>query len=180
MDEVYGFMIYKTYDGPLNQLNMSKEEKQGYTSFLSQKARCYNKNDPAFKNYGKKGITVEYGPREFIGWWLFNLKTKDWKIPTVGRIDHSKSYCFDNIEMQEKSDNSIERISRLGSPAVSKKTICTVDGILIGIFNRTKDAANYFSISEPHVGRICNKIRSKTESGLDFNFYKEQTCQDQE
>ena len=39
MDEVYGFMIYKTYDGPLDFRTMSKEVKRGDTEIRNLRAQ---------------------------------------------------------------------------------------------------------------------------------------------
>ena len=89
------------YEGPLGRPKMSYEAQRGYDSFYQQKKRS----------------KVFYTPRQFVHWWLENIKTRShWEQPTCGRIDHSKWYSFDNIVMQEQSENTAERNSRHGNP----------------------------------------------------------------
>ncbi len=102
------------YLGPLSHELMSKDARQGYVSWANQRAKCYNSKDPCFKWYGDKGIEVLYNSRDFVSWWLHNLSLKSWKDPTVGRIDHDGNYCFANIVMEERTDNSMERFERHG------------------------------------------------------------------
>lgn len=57
-----------------------------------------------------------YSLPEFRKWWEKELKKFKGKTPTISRLDHEKDYSFDNIEIMDKSDNSIERQERLGPP----------------------------------------------------------------
>ena len=110
---------------------MNKEQilKKAKKSYSAQKTRCYNKTSTQYKWYGAKGICVEYTQSDFINWYLNAFKKFKGNRPTVGRIDHSKNYSLDNIEMISQSDNSKERISRSGIPdgkftiiAINQKT----------------------------------------------------------
>jgi hypothetical protein len=42
-----------------------------------------------------------------------------WKKASCGRIDHSKNYSLDNIELVEQSENCKERLRRRGNPVKS-------------------------------------------------------------
>jgi hypothetical protein len=42
------------------------------------------------------------------------FKKENWVRPTVSRKNHSNNYTLDNIELQECSENSKERVKRLG------------------------------------------------------------------
>ena len=90
----------------------SKEYIQGGCSFSDQKKRCEHTLHKQYYRYGARGIKVRYDRYSFIKWWLENLKTFEGKTPTVGRIDHDKDYSFENIVMQDKSENSKERAAR--------------------------------------------------------------------
>lgn len=83
---------------------------------------------------GKKlGLAVEYSLPAFVVWWVNALKTFTGKTPTVGRLDHSKGYFFDNIEMQDKADNSRERVQRRGGPGLARRKSVSVyrDGVFV-------------------------------------------------
>lgn len=103
------------YLGSMNRKTaIPKEVARAHRIFHNQRARCYNKNHPCYKFYGAKGIQMEYTVREFVGWWLYHVSLKDYRLPTTGRLDHSANYSFDNMEIQEQRDNSLEAASRNG------------------------------------------------------------------
>ena len=97
-------------------------------SFYDQLKRCQNPKNPLFKWYGEKGISVKYSLDDFLGWYYENAK--GFKRPTVDRIDHSKDYCFENIQIVEKSENSKERIRRLGTP-IPRRPVIMISGNII-------------------------------------------------
>ncbi len=55
-----------------------------------------------------------YGAKEFIGWYLANIEKVQVLKPHVGRKDHFKNYCFENIEIQSAAENSRESWLRTG------------------------------------------------------------------
>lgn len=77
-------------------------------------SRCGNPKDPKYKNYGALGIAVMVSQEEFIHWYC--QKLEKWVLPlksaSVGRVDHSKGYSLDNIQIESVSHNSIEMHSR--------------------------------------------------------------------
>lgn len=155
-------MIYKTYDGPLDFRTMSKEVKRAYVSWANQCSKCNNPKNPDYKYYGGKGIRVEYSSREFVSWWLFNINGREFKKPTTGRVDHDKSYSFDNIEIQEQSENSKERQRRLG-PGIAtygktkpRKTAAFKNGVKIREFSSASEAARFYKKPDSTIARICN------------------------
>lgn len=102
-------------------------------SFYDQRKRCYNPKNPMYKWYGKKGVRVDYSLDEFLLWYY--EAAKSFKRPTVDRIDHAKDYSFENIQIVEKSENSKERISRLGTPIPRKTVLAYRDGLLVGEYD---------------------------------------------
>jgi hypothetical protein len=85
---------------------LTKAHQKGYESWQAQRQRCNNPKSPFYKNYGALGIKVIYSSKDFVNWWVLNFSKKTWQRASVGRIDHSGDYCFENIEMQEHSDNA--------------------------------------------------------------------------
>lgn len=105
-------MSYQLYEGPLDLKKMSKKVQKAYWIWAAQNVPGRSKNN--------------YSSREFIGWWLHNLKKKKWKDPTCGRIDHAQGYFFGNIVMQERGDNTKERNARLGNPCRTHHPVLAV------------------------------------------------------
>ena len=81
-----------------------------YSIFRGMKNRCYNPNEPAYKNYGMKGIKIcdswLKDIRNFYSWALLNGYNENL---TIERIDNSKGYCAKNcrwIPLGEQSKNT--------------------------------------------------------------------------
>jgi hypothetical protein len=143
---------------------------------LSQKAKwvywqqvdkCRNKNNNAFKNYGGKGVRVTYNLKDFTLWYLKEIKKFTGEKPDVGRIDHSKSYSFCNIILQEHSDNVKERNNRLGNPQIIRQVteLDKQSNEIIKIYNSVKDAALSRKVTSSRMVHYCRKIifpRGKT------------------
>lgn len=128
------------YEGPLGRPKMSYEAQRGYDSFYQQKKRS----------------KVFYTPRQFVHWWLENIKTRShWEQPTCGRIDHSKWYSFDNIVMQEQSENTAERNSRHGNPGRKHRAVKAICEGIEKTFISKREAAEYYGVSEKTVYNHC-------------------------
>jgi len=142
------------YEGIIDQRQMEPNAKRAYNILSHQRSRCSNKSNKSYAYYGQKGIRVSYETREFIGWYLDNLKY--WKgtgLPDVGRIDHNKNYSFDNIEFQTRSENTIDRNNRYGNPSVKagkRVRIISHSGLIIDAANE-HDAERFLSLGHGHV-----------------------------
>lgn len=91
-----------------------------YSIFMGMKNRCYNPNEPAFKNYGQRGIFVckEWlnNPKAFVEWALSNGYNDNL---TIERIDVNKGYCPENctwipLEKQVRNTRVNRRITYKG------------------------------------------------------------------
>ncbi len=155
------FPLYEGY------LTTSPKAKRAHQVFYDQKARCYNKKHKWYKYWGGKGIDQEYTCREFVSWWVFNLKTFKGKWPTVGRIDHSKNYSFDNIIMQDMSENCKESAARndFGRASNKKVYVYSKSRSHIATFCTQGDAAKFFGI---HNWTIKNIIKGKKHKKVNF------------
>lgn len=74
------------------------EDKVVYGLWAGIKNRCYNKNEPKYKNYGARGIRV-------CDEWLDYTNFKNWCLAngyqkglTIDRIDVNKNYSPDNCK----------------------------------------------------------------------------------
>lgn len=146
--------IYKRSTG-LGLWKMSHIEKRAHASYRSQEARCRNRKEYA-------GLSVSYSLPNFIAWYVKEFaKREKWHRPNVSRIDHSKGYFFGNIELQECSENSLERIARKGSPSWGRKKRVVADSTHGQMeFDSVTDAARYFGVS---IHTVCNHCSGKTK-----------------
>ncbi len=151
-----------------------KERHRAYNIYLRQVRRCENQKDHSFRWYGAKGIKVEYSVYDFVAWWMENIKIKKLCRPNCGRIDHSKNYSLNNIEMQEQSENSKESTIRNKSrpPPRPKKKIVLLDskgnpGI---IFESTTSAQKYLGLG--NITRVCKGLQ-RADCGFRFKYYED-------
>lgn len=94
--------------------NIDPEVKRAVTSYYCQKARCQCTGHNRYRTTGGKGVELQYTLREYVTWWLHEIKKKHhWKSPTCGRLDHDDHYRFGNIIMQERAENTRERLRRI-------------------------------------------------------------------
>lgn len=126
----------------------------------------------------KKRSGVCYSLREFLYWYILHPKRKKLKLPNVARFNHDKPYSWDNIEIQEQSENVIERNSRCGNPGKSHRAVIAIDlvsGRKIKEFTTKQDAAKHFGVSEKTVYNHCQKrtkqfFKFGPKFGLDRKF----------
>ena len=95
------------------------------------------------------------------------------------RLDHDKNYCFQNIELQERKDNSSERIKRLGYYKCDKPVIAFKNGKKIGKYKSATEASLKLNFANSTVVRLCNDnyisskvLKKQTENGYSFKYAK--------
>lgn len=129
---------------------MEPDARKAYQSWKAQRQRCYNPNNEKHKHY--KGLEVEYSSRDFITWWLNEISKKEYTDPTCGRLDHSKSYRFDNIRIEERTDNTRERNSRCRFTK-SRRILCSGPGGDMAEFYSIGSAAKFTGIPRSTIHR---------------------------
>ena len=136
------------YLGPISAAKLNPIQNQALTVIRDQNQRCYNPSHPNYPQYGALGIRVEYTTRQFIAWYEKEYsKRPHWNKASCGRIDHTKNYSLDNIQLMEQSENSKERIRRCGNP--SKRIAVEFKNVLTGEvrqFSSKSEAARHFKL----------------------------------
>ncbi len=129
--------------------------------------RCNNPKIKCYPNYGGKGIAVEYTAEEFATWFVANWSgSLVW--PSVGRIDHSKNYSLDNIEMIEHAANAREMYDRTGGNATVEQTpVVLVGDDAIHAFSNNKRAAEFAGVTPSYV---CLRKRIKADPAKKTKF----------
>lgn len=142
-------MKIKPYVGPLNLEDMHKWARRAYFSWGKQRQRS-----------ALRGWVVGYTSREFIAWWLHEMRSKPkWKCPTISRIDHAKGYYFGNVKLEEKFDNICERNERCGNPGKMHRAVVAFavpSGVKLRVFASKRDAAKFYGLSEKTVYNHCH------------------------
>lgn len=157
-------MIRSEYEGSLDRKKMSRDVRLAYEAFGGLKARSKKLKLPR----------PEIAAREFIAWWLDELKSFKGTRATCGRIDHSKGYSWENIEMQDMAENSREMARRTlankrEQSVHGKKVFVFVKNtnMMTGIFPSIRTAASFFKISQRQVQFL---VRGKYKSCSLVNF----------
>lgn len=158
---------------------MSPDTRKAYRSWVDQRHRCYNSNEPSYKYYGAKGIEVRYCAREFIGWWLDELKSFGKGKPTISRIDHDGHYEFGNIKLEDHKANCVDDVlKRHGPPGVKcRKPVLLIDaktGAVLRRFTSGVEAERATGVKRANILSMCRGKRAdgtayrQTLSGLTF------------
>lgn len=162
----------KLYSGLLGKHRMSGDAQVGYNVWSHQKERCNRVKHKSYKFYGAKGIRVEYSSREFVTWYLEQIKKFKGDKPSVGRIDHSKNYSLDNIEMVTCSENSKEMIRRCGAPDKRKFIEISKNQKIIAIVLGLSKASEVTGISPSQICGLIKGYCKRSYTGYKFQ-YKE-------
>lgn len=68
--------------------------------YHSMVQRCNNPENQSYRNYGGRGITLDFNSSdEFIAWMLTNLPHKDYKGVEIDRVENSEGYSPGNLRL---------------------------------------------------------------------------------
>jgi hypothetical protein len=144
----------RNYTGSISRKSMPPIVAKAYKSWESQRQRAK-----------KGGYTVSYSSREFINWWLKEIKKRSsWLRPSVNRIDHSKGYSFDNIFLEETSFNTAERNRRYTRAVKIYKNTR-----LVFTAHSIAAAAKWAKVQPNNIPAVCKKLR-RSLGGYRFEY----------
>lgn len=135
----------------------SEIRRRAFSHFCYQHQRCRNTNSVGYKNYGGKGIELQYTFEQFLAWF-----TERWDqyitmhAPQIGRIDHDGHYCLDNIELIERMQNMGERNRRISSKRTD--VVCRRTGNVVFSGSSRENAAAFAGVSCRAVLKDLQKI----------------------
>lgn len=122
-----------------------------YHSWQGMKARCFNKNNPKYKRYGGRGITIcedWLKIENFANWSLSN----GWKEGmTIDRIDNDGNYCPENCRWVSLSENSRKK-------STTKIDMITAQEIRSRINENWKELAKEYNCTEGNIWFIMNNF----------------------
>lgn len=71
------------------------------------KQRCYNKNNPSYKNYGERGIVMcDLWKNNFMSFYNWSIENGYKKNLTIDRIDVEDNYCPENCRWVDRKCQS--------------------------------------------------------------------------
>lgn len=123
------------------------EKSRFYKTYENMKARCNDKTRRNYKNYGGKGIIVEW--KSFIEFkndmypsYLQHLKRHGIKQTSIDRIDNARNYSKENCRWATRKTQSKNQMHRNNYPPILERGICnhghiikTVDDLYICTIN---------------------------------------------
>ena len=149
----------REFTGSLSNWNSPNKQTDPYIRtaiqrFKNAKTRC--NNTELYPSYS--GIEVEFSCRQFIYWWIVQNRFFNLNKPTLGRIDHSKGYSFDNIKLEEHSENSKEARERTkSSPWAAQEIDIFYNQDHVGIAKSISQAAKYIGCGQGSVMASVNR-----------------------
>lgn len=155
---------FNWYVGPMDRKKLSGTILIAYEAYYGQRARS--------KKAGLPSPT--YCAREFMGWFEKNIVSFSGKRASIGRIDHSKGYSFDNIEIQDVGENSKEANNRNKIAIVRQ----IKQGIKVAVYCKKTDehiatipsmnaAAKLFGVTQAAIWEL---VRGKNKVSRKINF----------
>lgn len=140
-----------------------------YNTWRAQRQRCNNKKATSYKHWGAKGIKVEYSAREFIAWYLKNIKYFVGIDPVTSRLDHSKNYSFDNIKLESRAENSRDAMQRNPTSKYLIEISNKKTGKIIATVFGTEKAESITGINAGNISRYIRGIY-KTSKRIKYDF----------
>lgn len=126
-----------------------------YKSLIRARQRCNNKNNPAWKWYGGKGIKVLITFKEMKAIWIRDNGHK-LENPSLDRIDSHGNYTVENCRFIEMIENSSKPCQER-----TKKVKKILPKGKFEIFNSIKEANESLGIFNRKSGGLSNHLNGK-------------------
>ena len=88
--------------------------------------RCTNKNNPGYKNYGGRGISVDITWRDSFENFYTDMGNKPNASLTIERLDNNKNYCKNNCIWAPRKDQARNKRDNINI-TYKGKTQCLMD-----------------------------------------------------
>lgn len=89
------------------------------------KSRCYVKDNPAYKDYGAKGVRLCDDWHDFKSFELWAIENGYYVGSHISRIDHSCNYSPENCKIESRSENCRDAVVRKNEKNGKPKSIET-------------------------------------------------------
>lgn len=108
-------------------------ESPEYITWLNIRARCRNKNNPAYHHYGGRGITVCDRWNQAFENFLADMGAKPFPKASLDRIDNDKGYSPENCRWADKFQQARNRRCNIHYTAfgvtATLPELCEIHGI---------------------------------------------------
>lgn len=171
-------LLIRKYNNCHNCRPKGVRNEKLYHIYHGMKQRCYNSNNPKFKYYGGKGITVCPEWMEsydtFKNWAINNGYITNMRL-SIDRVDSDKDYSPENCRWIPISENSARSNYGRQKNTSTLKDMYAIspDGIRINIVNISKFCRDY-SLNLSSVGAALRGI-SKKNTYHGWTFYSTKT-----
>lgn len=155
-----------------------------YVTWQGMLSRCYNKNEPTYKNYGGRGITVCDDWQHFKNF-ANDMYPKPNKHMTLERVDNTKGYSKDNCvwasrtqqcHNRRKFKNNTSGYTGIKKQKRGYKAVFDDHNVryIIGNFDDLDDAVNarekfikhYKYDKQGALLNIANQVRRNSSTGI--------------
>lgn len=124
-----GCLSSRNFAGDITRTHGMRETRQ-YNIWSMMLARCNKPSNKSYKDYGGKGIRVEWS--KFEEFWSDMSSTYSDDL-TIDRIDNSKNYCKENCRWVTKAEQARNKTTNVlitfNGETLPVKTMCEKHGL---------------------------------------------------